>query len=480
MQRLVRRIPVAPIVFVSLGLAVGLSACSSGPAAPSSDEPVARSVAAVTAGGAGLDTLHVKGVRLAPGKAGAAPTDALCRSAVGFPCYSPEEIQTAYGLSSLLADGFDGKGQTIVIVDSYGSPTIAADLAQFDADYGLPAPPSFQVLSPLGTVAWDPTNADMVSWAMETSLDVQWAHAMAPGASIVLLTSPVDETEGTAGLPEFAKLLTYALDHRLGQVISQSWAATENTLMDADGQAVVAEMEAIYKRAAAEHVTVFASAGDYGASNAATDVDGNLTFFSFPTVNYPASSRYVTAVGGTSLTADTSGNYGSETVWNDSAEGGGAGGGGVSQLFAEPSWQKTLPAGVQGQLARHRGIPDVSYNGDPLTSILIYMSMPGIYPGYYFIGGTSEGSPQWAGIAADFDQVAGRPLGALNSKLYALGALRLLPSVLHDVTVGNTSYNGVTGDSATPGWDLASGWGTPNLGQLGALLATMPDDDGDE
>jgi len=452
-----------------------VSACSSGPSGSVSPslstvgDLNASGVEILTSGGS-VDFRQVKGVRQAPGKAGDAPTDALCRSVIGVPCYSPQEMQNAYGVSALLADGIDGRGETIVIVDSFGSPTIAADLKQFDSDYGLPDPPSFQVLSPLGTVEFDPTNSDMVGWALESTLDVEWAHSMAPGANIVLLTSPVSETEGTVGMPQFIQIETYALDHHLGHVFSQSWAATENTLMDSAGQQVIAQFEAVYQRARAEHVTVFAAAGDSGSANYEQD---GATFYSFPTVNYPSSSPWVTAVGGTSLTADTSGNYISETVWDDN----GAGGGGVSQIFPEPIWQRVLPASDQTLLARHRGLPDVSYNADPSTGILIYLGLPGLPPGYYLIGGTSEGSPQWAGIAADFNQIAGRPLGYLNAKLYLLGALGALAPAAHDITVGNNGFAGIPGYSATRGWDLASGWGTPKLAALGNALAALPDDD---
>ena len=172
-----------------------------------------------------------------------APTDAQCRAATGSPCYSPQEIRHAYGVDLLMARGDDGKGETIVIFDSYGSPTIASDLASFDAGYGLPAPPSFTILSPLGTVPFDPTAIpDQVSWAAETTLDVEWSHAMAPDASIVLMTSPVDETEGVQGMPQFNALENYALDHHLGQVISQSWGATENTLFTPAGEQVFRQL----------------------------------------------------------------------------------------------------------------------------------------------------------------------------------------------------------------------------------------------
>lgn len=395
-------------------------------------------------------------------RAGAqAPTDAYCRATFGIPCYSPQEIQHAYGVDRLVNKGYDGKGETIVIFDSYGSPTIASDLATFDAGYGLPAPPSFTILSPLGTVPFDPTAIpDQISWAFETTLDVDWSHAMAPDASIVLMTSPVDETEGVQGMPQFNYLENYALDHHLGQIWSQSWGATENTLFTPAGQQVFNSFEKTYTRAAARGVTVFASAGDTGSAN--VELNGT-TFYPFPTVIFPASSPLVTAVGGTSLYADTRGDYQYETVWNNAT---GAGGGGISQVFGEPLYQRlTLPRSDQKLLGGHRGLPDISWNADPDTSILVYVSFfsAAADNGYYFIGGTSEGSPDWAGFTADLNQLIGHPIGLLNPYLYALGKARI---GFHDITVGNNSFAGVPGYSATPGWDAASGWGTPYVGQL--------------
>jgi subtilase family serine protease len=220
--------------------------------------------------------------------AGAAPTDAECRAQYGIACYSPQEMRNAYGVTPLINAGYTGQGQTIVIIDSFGSPTIANDLHIFDTDYGLPDPPSFQVLTPLNTVPFDQNDPDMVGWAEETTLDVEWAHAMAPGASIVLLTSPVSETEGVQGMPEFLQLEQYALDHHLGKIISQSWGATEETLFDQPGRKVVADFESFYARAAQAGVSVFASSGDDGSAN--VGLDGS-TRYPFPTVIYPASSH---------------------------------------------------------------------------------------------------------------------------------------------------------------------------------------------
>jgi subtilase family serine protease len=426
-----------------------------------------------SAGAAGAHRVSSKAGALAlPAQAGkltlvqdgqAAPTDAVCRARIGVPCYSPQEIQHAYNVDSLLTAGWNGTGQTIVIVDSFGSPTIRNDLKVFDAAFGLPDPPSFQILSPLGNVPFDPTNGDMINWAAETTLDVEWAHAMAPNASIVLLTSPVDETEGVQGMPEFLALEQYALDHHLGQVISQSWGATENTLFDPAGRQVFDGFEALYAQAAAQKVTVLASTGDTGSTN--YDLDFNL--YPFPVVGFPATSPLVTAVGGTSLTADTSGNYQSEVVW----DGDGATGGGVSQVFAEPAYQLTLPRGAQATLHGHRGIPDISWNADPDTPILVYLSF--ISPGYYLFGGTSEGAPQWAGLVADMNQLLGHPVGFLNPYLYALGPLNAFTGVYHDVTVGDNGFAGVPGYPATPGWDASTGEGTPNAGKLVRAIAAL-------
>ncbi len=388
------------------------------------------------------------------------PTDAQCRAAGLGPCYSPQEIQHAYGVDQLTNRGDQGKGQSIVIIDSFGSPTIQSDLKTFDAGYGLPDPPSFKILAPLGTVPFDPNapdGGDQIGWAEETTLDVEWAHAMAPKASIVLLTSPVDETEGVQGLPEFDELINYALDHHLGNVISESWGATENTLFNPAGEQVINDFNRSYARAAAMGVTALASTGDAGDANLESDLS---TIYPFPTVNFPAASPLVGAIGGTSLTADTSGNYQSETVWN---QGDAATGGGVSQQFREPIYQAFLPRSVQHELGGFRGIPDVSWNADPNTPILIYLSLPVLTPGYYGIGGTSEGSPSWAGVVADLDQLAGHGIGLLDLYAYALGASG---RGYHDVTVGNNSLDNIPGYSAAPGWDAATGWGTPNFAQV--------------
>jgi subtilase family serine protease len=402
-------------------------------------------------------------------------------------CYGPSAIRSAYGLSSLIGAGFDGTGKTIVILDAFGSPTALADLQAFDTTYGLPAPPSFTVVTMPGTPAFDPTNGDMVGWAEEVSLDVQWSHAMAPGAKIVLIAAASDSDDDlTAGL-------NYALDHRLGDVVSMSFGESEAALTDADGKRVIKNWEKAFARAAALKVTLFVSSGDEGSTNTA-DAAGDV--YPFPNVSYPASSPQVTGVGGTSLffgignKADPNGAYIGETVWNDETYNIGidaAGGGGVSALFGEPLYQALLPFSAQKLLKGHRGVPDVSYNGGVVGGVIVHLGFPGIPSGFYIFGGTSAGAPQWAATLTDLNQVAGRPAGFLNNRLYLLGALGVLSHLTHDVTTGNNTFcettipNGVVacipGFSATKGWDAVTGWGSPNLGKLLALFNDWDIDD---
>jgi subtilase family serine protease len=414
-------------------------------------------------GGAGADTPGVSGRAATAGGTAPAPPDIARCEAEGAPtvteCLDPARVRGAYGVTPLIDRGDTGRGQTIVVVDSYGSPTVAHDLRVFDAGYHLAAPPSLRVLAPLGTVRFDPGSATQESWADETTLDVEWSHAMAPGAAIVVLTSPVAETEGTAGLTQFYELERYALDHHLGDVISQSWLATENTLDTTAGRALVRRFEALYARAAADHVTVLAAAGDTGTDNPSNAA--GTRYYRQPTVGFPASSPEVTAVGGTALTASGSDRWVSERTWNDST---GAGGGGVSAMFAEPDWQKRLPGGVQRLLHGRRGVPDVAWNASGATAILIYTSFGG-EAGWSSIGGTSEGAPQWAGLVADVDQARHAPIGFLNPILYRLPA-----ADFHDITRGTNGYDGVRGYRAAVGWDPTSGLGTPRAGHLAEAL----------
>src|ERR1700737_2176929 len=198
-----------------------------------------------------------------PGRRNQPPTTAECR-AVGFSCYQPAQFQTAYNLLPLYAQGFNGAGRTIVIVDAFGSPTIRDDLKFFDQTFNLPDPPAFNIITPAGSVAFDNTDPVMLNWGFETTLDVEWAHAIAPGASILLVETPVAETEGVQGFPEMMLAENYVINHNLGDVISQSFGATEETFPT---QQSLLNLRSAFKNAYQHHVTVLAGTGDTGSTN---------------------------------------------------------------------------------------------------------------------------------------------------------------------------------------------------------------------
>ena len=208
-------------------------------------------------------------------------------------CYGPDAIRAAYGVKQLLANGIDGRGQTIVIIDAFGSPTAESDLGQFDALFGVPAPPSFKQIHMPGSTPFDYTDDNQIGWAQEVSLDIQWAHAIAPGAKIVVVAA-VDNSDAA-----ILDAQNYAISHKLGFIISESFGESEYALLQdgAEGRQILSDNEKSYRRARREHISVLVSSGDDGAST--TDIDGNLV--PFAAADYPASSPNVTSVGGTNL-----------------------------------------------------------------------------------------------------------------------------------------------------------------------------------
>ena len=193
----------------------------------------------------------------------AAPTSAWCVRAFGINCYSPRQLQQAYDLPPLYARGLDGQGRTIVVVDAYGSPTIRHDLQVFDAGCGLPGPPSLRIIQPVGRVPrYDADDQDMVDAAAETTTDVEAAHSMAPGASILLVETPADETLSGGGFAQFMAAENYVVRHGLGDVISQSFGLPEQNF----GQATIRQLRYAFQNAARHHVTVPAAANDFGVT----------------------------------------------------------------------------------------------------------------------------------------------------------------------------------------------------------------------
>jgi len=378
-----------------------------------------------------------------------------------YECYGPVQVRTAYAFASLINHGEDGRGRTIAIIDAYQDPTINHDLAEFDSTFKLPAPPSFEVVAPFGITPFEPSNEEQVGWSGEIALDVEWAHAIAPGAKIKLVLS------ATAEEREIVATERYVVERHLGDVVSMSYVETE----ECDAGSLAREEHAVFKKGVREGMTFVAGSGDEGAANLNCEFTAKLPY---PEVNLPASDPNVTGVGGTMLKANSnSGKYESESVWNESPEEG-AGGGGFSALYAPPRYQK----GVRG-ITTKRGVPDVAYSAAAHGGMAVVWGSSGQHKEFWDFAGTSEGAPQWAALTAIADQVANRRLGNINPALYAIAQAKG-PRSFHDITKGNNSYPPVTGYSATPGWDAASGWGSPIAEFLVPALASSHAEHGDQ
>ncbi len=368
-------------------------------------------------------------------------------------CYTAQELLNAYNIQRVHDAGIQGKGQTIVIIDAYGDPTIADDLNVFDTTFGFPAA-KLNIINPFGATfnASDPTQ---VGWTGEIALDVESSHAVAPQATIDLVVAK------SASDQDLENVLAYAVNHHLGNVISQSYGEAEAC---AD-PVVMKAQHRTFAQAVREGISLFASSGDSGAAQGTCD--GNSYMQAAST---PASDPYVTSVGATSLTASQpNGTYGSETAWNDQY---GSSGGGYSTIYRRPFYQNGF---VRNS---HRGVPDVSYSGDVNNGLLVAWSKgdPKLVNSIYIFGGTSAGSPQWAAMTSLVDSVVG-PQGDINPLLYLFVARVEYHQVFHDVTTGNnsvveTDVNGksvpVSGFNAARGWDAVTGLGSLDLGN--ALL----------
>ncbi len=424
----------------------------------------------------------------------------LCKSASEgtLVCYSPQFVKKAYQFPSTAT--LDGSGQTIVIVDAFGSATIASDLALFDSVFGIAAPPSFTIFcgdSPtpfnLSTCPNVPitSNAfhDVFGWAIETSLDVEYAHAMAPGAKIVLDVAAT--SSGNAiNVAEANAIAAFP-----GAIFSQSFGVPEGLIKGNNSQVMQAVNN--YTVGVAKGDTFFASAGDTGATfgttvamsefpgsdplNTAVTGTQGLPYIAPGTLTgcntstpFSCSSGLSAYHGPCELGRTVPPNcvpdgYGGEQVWNEPIFGA-ATGGAPSLLFGVPSYQAGL--GLTG-----RG-PDVDYNAAVNGGVLVVYGGLGA-PVLFIVGGTSAGSPQWAAIAALANQARSElnkgTLGAVNPVLYSIYHSARYSADFHDITVGdNQLVDTPVGFSTGTGYDLASGIGTPIVDQLIVDLAAAP------
>ncbi len=344
--------------------------------------------------------------------------------------FVPSQIASAYNFTWEYHSGYTGAGITIGIVDAYGDPNLAYDLKAFDELNGLP-PANLSVSYPEGKPGNGTYNA---SWALETATDVEWAHAMAPNATILLYIVPSAITS----------ILQWAVSDMVNSssanIISLSWGNQEVLLP----QNEVEVYSQIYREAYLKGITVVAATGDTGSYYYAPNGTG------IPTVNFPSSDPYVTAVGGTSLIL-FDGKY-TQTAWGGMYEGRSFGsGGGYSRFFSAPYWQS-----APGFNGTSRGVPDVSLDANQYTGMIVVVRGK-----QYEAGGTSIAAPIWAAAIAIIDQATHRRIGFINPLLYQISRTPLYNSSFEQIKTGsNGAYN------AGPGWNPVTGLGTPSVSGL--------------
>jgi subtilase family serine protease len=391
-------------------------------------------------------------------------------------CYTPRQIEVAYGIRPLLARGIDGRGETVVLpelAETRQSPPVVSDLRQdmshFDRLFGLP-------IAHLNVVTRLAPSASPWLANGEEVLDAENVHAVAPDAAITVVLVKATSLNKPANAIA-AAVAALRVGTSEGGVISLS-AAGQTGGEHCDTPTERDHLNNALQAAAARHVTVVAASGDIGAVGEPCQVIKGLTGGAFrpvKEVNLPAADPLVLATGGTSLNANhTTGDYISETVWGLPFGSPGtqfqASGGGFSRRFARPAYQN----GVRG-IAATRGVPDVSADASPHTGMALVISDGGNRYTIRNSGGTSASAPLWAGLIALADQHAGRHLGFVNPAIYRIGRSPSYHEAFHDITSGSNTptFPGhtINGYTATRGWDPVTGWGSPDAQGLVPLLA---------
>ncbi len=394
-------------------------------------------------------------------------------------CYTPQQLQVAYGIKPLLDRGINGRGQTVVLpelAESQLSPPLVTDMRQdmaaFDNMFGLPAARMRVVTTLAGA------RSPWLAFGEEV-LDVEMVHALAPDATLVILLVPSASLDNTNNAVS-AAVGSLRLGSTEGGVMSISAAGQiggEHCVSQAQASSVNAALQA----ASSRHVTVVAASGDIGAVAEPCDVYGALagggTFTPVKEVNLLASDPLVLAAGGTSLTAShATGAWQGETAWGlpygDPGSAFQASGGGFSRLFPRPGYQDGVPA-----IRATRGVPDVSADANGHTGMAIVLSDHGRTM-IRNSGGTSASAPIWAALIALADQYGGRHLGLVNPAIYQIARGPQYHQAFHDVTTGNNTVQfppkTITGYQTAPGWDPVTGWGSPDAQVLIPLLARYP------
>jgi subtilase family serine protease len=397
-----------------------------------------------------------------------------CRSEmIDISCYTPAQFRVAYGLNALYSGQavgrpITGAGETIVLVERGGSPTITNDLRVFDAQFGLPNPSL--TIDKLGNIQpFDPNNANDVGNAETATVSVEFAHAVAPGAKIVVAETGAAPTE--AGLRPMMNAADSLIKRGVGDVmVLMTFGVAENSFpgFSTGNYSSLLNLRYALQDAYTHHVTVLAPSGDAGPTGLINDLPP-FSVYTHRVSSWPSSDPLVTSVGGTALNLNNSGDRLSPDVaWSDAF---GASGGGESAVFSRPQYQNAV-AGVVGD---HRGTPDIALSAS--AGGWGYYSFAGAGgTGWHIFSGTSLSTPMMAGIVALADQAAGHPLGLINPALYKLGGQQQAGATgtgIVSITSGNTSFDGVKGFQAGPGYNLATGWGTINAAQFVPALARL-------